>query len=80
MLITGQAHKKKLAKSKLEVDIHDAFGGVIDLTENSQIGKIMRKMLNAGTKDDPFLEANDRNDHRDWKQIEEFVINFAGLI
>ncbi len=77
--------KEKYVKEVLEsygvkVDIYEALGGRIDLTEESNLGKMARKMMNMAAKDDPNLHANEKNDTRDWERIRDFGINFCALV
>lgn len=63
----------------LELDDHilyDAFGGVYDLSETSQLGWFMKKMMNMAADDDPVMVRDKRVDARDWDQIDAFISNF----
>ena len=53
--------------------MHEAFGGVFDLTDTSKIGWLEKKFANMGAKDDDNLTENEYNDLRDWDQIHSFA-------
>jgi menaquinone-dependent protoporphyrinogen oxidase len=72
--------KSMLDKYEVEADIYEAMGGMIDLTEDSKMGKFSIKMMNMAAQDDPDLKANDKNDTRDWDRIKEFGKNFCALL
>lgn len=77
--------KKKYIKDMLDsydinASMHEAFGGVIDLTEGSKMGKMSVKMMNLAAKDDPLLEANEKNDTRDWDRIKAFGRDFCRIL
>lgn len=86
----GIPEKREEAREKYIKDVlnsyginattHEAFGGVIDLTEGSKMGKISVKMMNLAAKDDPMLKANEKNDTRDWDRIKAFGSDFCKLI
>lgn len=71
---------KIIEKVGINVSQFEAFGGMIDLTDESQYGKIMKKMLLAAAKDDPNLIAGEKNDGRDWNEIESFTKKFSKLL
>ncbi|MHA2204195.1 MAG: flavodoxin domain-containing protein [Candidatus Hodarchaeales archaeon] len=60
--------------------LYDAFGGVFDLSETTELSWINRKMVKMAAKDDPNIELNKRNDLRDWDQINKFIDSFASRI
>jgi menaquinone-dependent protoporphyrinogen oxidase len=67
---------------ELEADIYDAFGGVIDLSEDSKVGKLSRMALRLGAKEmsDEMgvkIDLNGFNDFRDWDKIRSFAGSFA---
>lgn len=77
--------KRLMEKHELEADIFDAFGGVMDFTENSKLGKLGRAALKAGAKgmSDEFgidYSLEECNDYRDWDQIRNFTNEFAELL
>ena len=72
-------------KHDLEADLHDAFGGTIDLSENSSIGKVTKSILKAaaeGMQKDMGLEFDKEgcNDFRDWDRITKFAEDFADIL
>jgi len=72
--------EKVLAKFGVKATLHDAFGGVLDLTEASNLGGLNKKMLSLASKEDPTIKQGEKNDGRDWAQIEKFAINFCNLL
>lgn len=70
---------KKLEKLGLTPDLYDAFGGTYDLREDSNIGKVMRKILEGILKKERGLEVVESKvyDFRDWDQIQSFAGKFA---
>jgi menaquinone-dependent protoporphyrinogen oxidase len=69
-----------LKETEIKVDLYDAFGGVIDLSQNSELGFLVKKMIKMAAKKDPNLKDGERNDGRDWNQINNFAEEFAKLI
>lgn len=72
-------------KHDLEADFIDAFGGMMDLSENSNIGKVTKSILKAaaeGMQKDMGLEFDKEgcNDFRDWDRINKFAENFADIL
>ncbi|MHA2389948.1 MAG: flavodoxin domain-containing protein [Candidatus Hodarchaeales archaeon] len=53
--------------------MHEAFGGVFDLTSASRMGWLDKKFANMGAKEDANLTENAYNDLRDWDQIHAFA-------
>ena len=68
----------------IKPDIHDAFGGLIDLSEDSNLSGITKKMLRMAApemeSDGIKLDLEGRNDFRDWDQIHSFVEDFAAML
>jgi len=60
--------------------LYDAFGGVFDLTATSKLGWVNKRMLKMAASKDPMIVLNERNDHRDWDQINTFLENFISRI
>lgn len=60
--------------------LFDAFGGVFDLTESSNLGRLNKRMLRMAAKEDPNIDPDGRNDWRDWEQINAFLENFITKI
>jgi menaquinone-dependent protoporphyrinogen oxidase len=55
--------------------MHEAFGGVFDLSNTSKIGWLEKKFTNMAARDDESsnLTENEYNDFRDWDQIQSFA-------
>ncbi|MFX0074916.1 MAG: flavodoxin domain-containing protein [Candidatus Hermodarchaeota archaeon] len=76
----------RLAKNfGLKADIHDAFGGVIDLSEDSNVGRAGRAALKLTAlgfekEQDIPIDKKARNDFRDWDKIRRFAEGFADLL
>lgn len=74
---------KRLMKNyELEADVYNAFGGILDFSEDSKIGKAGRLALKLAAKGmsaekDLQFDMNGRNDFRDWEKIRSFAENFA---
>ena len=69
-----------LKETEAKVDLYDAFGGVIDLSKDSNLGFLVKKLLKAMAKKDPYIKEGERNDGRDWEQIKNFAEQFANLV
>lgn len=69
-----------LKETEVKVDLYDAFGGVIDLSKDSNLGFLVKKLLKAMAKKDPHIKEGERNDGRDWEQISNFAEQFANLV
>ncbi|MFO7794722.1 MAG: flavodoxin domain-containing protein [Promethearchaeati archaeon] len=72
--------KKVLEENGIEVAMLEAFGGVLDLTENSNLGGFSKKMMEKMAEDDPNLTPGTKNDGRDWDLITKFAEDFCTLI
>ncbi len=64
----------------LSPGLKQAFGGVLDLSENSTLGFLNKKMMELASKEDPNIMKGKRNDFRNWEQIFEFAKNFASHV
>ena len=53
--------------------MHEAFGGVFDMSSNSKMGRLDKIFSNMGAKEDENLTENAYNDLRDWDQIQSFA-------
>jgi menaquinone-dependent protoporphyrinogen oxidase len=55
--------------------MHEAFGGLFDLSHSSKIGWLEKKFTNMAARDDESsnLTENEYNDLRDWDQIQSFA-------
>lgn len=63
----------------IEPDIYDVFGGVIDLSTDSNLGFFAKKMVKEISEQDPKIKPNNKNDLRDWEQIRGFAEEYAEL-
>jgi menaquinone-dependent protoporphyrinogen oxidase len=76
----------RLAKNfELKPDIHDAFGGVLDLSEDSNVGRAGRaalKLTALGLEKEQCIpiDKEARNDFRDWDKIRRFAEGFVDLL
>ncbi|MFW9829389.1 MAG: flavodoxin domain-containing protein [Candidatus Thorarchaeota archaeon] len=70
----------KLNKYGLKSHLIDVFGGVLDLTEETRMGKFEQKIIKMINKKDPNVKLGQRNDFRDWQQIEKFALSWSNLI
>jgi menaquinone-dependent protoporphyrinogen IX oxidase len=71
---------KVLEKFGVKASLYEAFGGVFDLSEESKLGSITKKIVLAGSKEDATIKPGQINDGRDWAQIEKFAIEFSNLV
>ena len=55
--------------------VHEAFGGVFDLSNTSKMGWLDKKFANMSARDDKSanITENEYNDLRDWDQIYSFA-------
>ena len=70
---------------KADVDIYDAFGGVLDLSSSAPMDFLDKRMLGMAAKQmvkDTGIQLTEgaRNDLRDWDQIQTFAEHFAQLL
>jgi menaquinone-dependent protoporphyrinogen oxidase len=77
--------EKVMNELGVKSDVYDAFGGVMDLSEDSPLGFLDKKMLKTGVKEmtkDTGIEVKDgqKTDFRDWDQITKFAQEFAALV
>ncbi|MFW9996548.1 MAG: flavodoxin domain-containing protein [Candidatus Odinarchaeota archaeon] len=56
--------------------LYDAFGGVFDLSTASNLGWMNKKILNMVADEDPNIVRGEKNDLRDWDQINGFIDSF----
>lgn len=91
-VVCGEAHdpnRKELSQTKFVQNYLDKFGicpdfgavfpGVIDFSENTPYNKIELKILKKITKKEGNVSQNEKNDFRNWKDIEEFARNYADM-
>ncbi len=60
--------------------LYDAFGGVFDLSETTNLNWINKKMLRTAAQEDPKIDPYGRKDYRDWDQINKFINHFIEKI
>lgn len=67
-----------LEKYGVKVDIYEAFGGLLDTTENSKMSWLDKKIMMMVRKREapPDTEFEPVIDLRDWDKIEKFTIAF----
>lgn len=74
---------KRLTKNyEFEADIYNAFGGILDFSEDSKVGKtgkLALKLAAKGMSAEKGLQfdMDGRNDFRDWDKIRSFAENFV---
>lgn len=86
----GEAGKREKAKKdyidkflkdkNIEADMEEAFGGVFDLSEDSNLGFLSKKVLKMTAKEDPNITPGEKNDQRDWEFIREFADKFCNKL
>ncbi len=66
----------------LDKVMHEAFGGLFDLSNTSKIGWLEKKFTNMSARDDKSsnLTENEYNDLRDWDQIQSFAHEATNII
>lgn len=74
--------KRLRENHELEAVIYDAFGGVLDFSEDSKLGKAGRLALKAAAlalqKEKGIeIDKSSCNDFRDWDKIRSFTESFA---
>ncbi|MBD3196673.1 MAG: hypothetical protein GF317_16575 [Candidatus Lokiarchaeota archaeon] len=72
--------KKVLQENGVEVAMLEAFGGVLDLTDDSNLGGFSKKMMGKMAEEDPNLTPGGKNDGRDWELITNFAEEFCSLL
>lgn len=77
---------KRLAENfELEAHIRDAFGGVLDFSEDSNVGRagnLALKLTALGLEKDKGIkfDKEGRNDFRDWDKIRSFAESFSDIL
>ncbi len=71
---------KIMQQNALSPVMSEAFGGVFDLTENSNLGFMGKKMIKMVSKNDPNIKPDVKNDFRNWEQILGFAKKYAGIL
>ena len=74
-----------MKRFELKADIHEAFGGVLDFSEDSKLGRSGRlalKLAAMGISKETGFEFNmdGCNDFRDWDKIRSFADAFAEIL
>ncbi|MBU7000904.1 MAG: hypothetical protein HXS51_09085 [Theionarchaea archaeon] len=77
--------RKVIDELGITPDIYDAFGGVLDFSDSSNMGFLDKKMLKMAAKameeeGGIAIEDDAKNDFRDWDQIRSFAENVATLV
>lgn len=72
--------KKVLEDNDIDVAMLEAFGGVLDLTEDSNLGGFSKKIMEKMAEEDPKLTPGSKNDGRDWDVITNFAEEFCNLL
>lgn len=72
--------KEFLEENGIEVAMLEAFGGVLDLTEDSNLGGFSKKIMEKMAEDDPNITPGSKNDGRDWDLITNFAEEFCALL
>ncbi|MHA1419742.1 MAG: flavodoxin domain-containing protein [Candidatus Heimdallarchaeaceae archaeon] len=71
----------KLTEYGISIDYYDAFGGIIDFTENSRMGWLEKKIMKlAGSQAAGESVESEYTDLRDWDKIEKFAQGFLDLL
>ncbi|MFX1600782.1 MAG: flavodoxin domain-containing protein [Promethearchaeota archaeon] len=70
----------KLNKYGIKSQLIDVFGGVLDLSEETRMGKFEQKIIKMINKKDPNIKPGQKNDFRDWQQIEKFASSWLNII
>lgn len=77
---------KVMKKMKINPDMSEAFAGVLDFSDKSNLGKLKKGMLKLAAKgmskdnEDMELDYEECNDLRDWPAIEQFARDFAKIL
>ncbi|MFX0167264.1 MAG: flavodoxin domain-containing protein [Candidatus Hodarchaeota archaeon] len=72
--------EEKLNKYGLKSELFDVFGGVLDLSEETKMGKLEQKIIKMINKKDPNVKVGQKNDFRNWKQIENFASSWINIV
>jgi len=83
--IEDSIKNKILEELGIHADIYDAFGPLMDFSEDSKVGRINKSLLKLAAKgisNETGIEFNfeGRNDLRDWDKIRNFAEKFAMLL
>ncbi|MGV9202678.1 MAG: flavodoxin domain-containing protein [Promethearchaeia archaeon] len=69
-----------LKRYNIKADMYEAFGGKLDLTEDSNLGFFSKKIMGMAAKEDLEIEQGETNDNRDWEFISNFAKAFCNLL
>jgi len=77
--------KRLSEKFELKVDIYEAFGGILDFSEDSKVGKTGKLTLKAvalGLRNEKGMEIDMSgcNDFRDWDKVRSFTESFSNIL
>ena len=72
--------KKELDNLGVTVDNYEAFGGLMNVSPDSPVGWLDKRMLKIAGKASPDFDPNGVNDYRDWKKIEAFTKDFIRIL
>lgn len=72
--------EEKLNKYNVKSQLCEVFGGVVDLSEDTNLGRFTLKLLKMINKKDPNVKLGQRNDFRDWDQIRVFTEDFSNIL
>jgi menaquinone-dependent protoporphyrinogen IX oxidase len=70
----------KITNLNLNVSLYDAFGGKLDLTQNSKLSWLDKKIVKAMSKEDSRIQIDKTNDFRNWSKITMFTKNFLKIV
>lgn len=68
--------KKALEDIGANIDNYEAFGGVMNMSPDSPVGWLDKKILKVAGKESPNFDPKGINDYRDWNKIEKFTKEF----
>ncbi|MHA1205136.1 MAG: flavodoxin domain-containing protein [Candidatus Heimdallarchaeaceae archaeon] len=71
---------ERIEKLGLEFQLIEAFGGKLDLSDNSRMGWLDKKIASVVAKEHEPDMKNNIVDFRDWKKVEKFANDFIELI
>ena len=73
--------EKEFDNIGIKPNIYEAFGGIFDFSESSNLSYLDRQILIRGASDLKIVQDyNKRNDYRDWVQIQDFCRKFAEMV
>ncbi|MFX0211614.1 MAG: flavodoxin domain-containing protein [Candidatus Hodarchaeota archaeon] len=78
--IKQEYSKKILVDLGISVDNYEAFGGVMNVSPDSPVGWLDKKILKIAGKKTPDFDPKGVNDSRDWIKIEQFAQEFIRLM